>query len=44
MYLLIFKAAEALREECITNNITILSYGSYFEDPSTQIQHLKVSN
>ncbi|XP_032234856.1 uncharacterized protein LOC5509896 isoform X2 [Nematostella vectensis] len=37
------QAARELREELTDNNITILSYGSYFDgdDADTQIKHLK---
>ena len=37
------QAAASLRKECNTNNIEVISYGSFLTDPKSQIKHLKVT-
>lgn len=38
---LFISAATSLRRECNTNNIEVISYGSFLTDPKSQIKHLK---
>ena len=43
IFLETLQAAKSLRKECNTNNIEVISSGSFLTDSKSQIKHLKLS-